>query len=74
MRYLVKATAQGNAYWLTSPRLGGNRTFAGRQLAERFETEAQAMEAAGIMRSKEDCRGIMFTIEAVDQSAGTPPI
>jgi hypothetical protein len=71
MRYVVKASTDGENYcWLTTPRLGGHRTFADRQLAERFESEQQAAVAIDVMRRKENCRGIAFTIEPVDCSVG----
>jgi hypothetical protein len=72
-RYIVKATVKGGyARWLSEPRLGGYRTFAERQFAERFETDTQANDAILAMRSTEDCRGLRFTIETVDCSAGMP--
>jgi hypothetical protein len=73
IRYAVKATIEGgHARWLTAPRLGGYRTFAERQFAERFETDAQANDAILAMRSTADCRGLRFTIGTVDCSVGIP--
>jgi hypothetical protein len=67
--YVVRATLQGGpACWLTEPRLRGHRTFAKRQLAERFESESQANDAILLMTHDEGCRGIVFTIETADRA------
>jgi hypothetical protein len=75
IRYVVKATTRGGRVcWLTEAGLGGKRTFAERELAERFETTSHTAEAIRVMKSKENCRGIVFTIEAADQSEDMPSL
>jgi hypothetical protein len=72
MDYLVRAQARidgKHVSWLSSPRLGGMRTFAPKELAERFASEASARAAIDVMRDKEDCRGIEFTVVADENSA-----
>jgi hypothetical protein len=69
MAYLVQAQARvdgEHVAWLGPPRLGGLRTFAPKEMAERFDSEASATEAIDTMRDKEDCRGIKFTVETAN--------
>jgi hypothetical protein len=42
------------------------RTFAPKEMAERFDSEASAKKAINTMRDKEDCRAIMFTVEPAE--------
>jgi hypothetical protein len=66
MAYLVRAETRldgAHAAWLSPPRLGGMRTFASKELAERFDSETSAQAAIDTMRGKEDCRGIHFIVE-----------
>jgi hypothetical protein len=73
MRGVVKATTRGeHICWLTGPRLGGQRTFAQRPFAESFDTEEHAKDAVLAMMKKEDCRGIVFTVEAADMIHSAP--
>ncbi|HEV8001576.1 MAG TPA: hypothetical protein VGP63_16940 [Planctomycetaceae bacterium] len=69
MAYLVRAQARidgGHESWLGPPRRGGMRTFAPKEMAERFDSEASAKKAINTMRDKEDCRAIMFTVEPAE--------
>jgi hypothetical protein len=52
--------------WLGPPRLGGLRTFAPKDMAERFASEASAKEAIDTMRDTEHCRDISFRVEPAD--------
>jgi hypothetical protein len=71
--YVVRATTESrHDCWLTGPRLGGHRTFATREFAERFASRSQANDAILVMVREEKCRGIIFTIEPAEQPAGAP--
>jgi hypothetical protein len=72
MEYVIRATWDGHACWITGPRLDGHRTFGARRLADRFTTEESAAGAIDVMRSSEDCYAIVFSVETADQLAGMP--
>jgi hypothetical protein len=73
MHCVVKATAWGeHVRWLTGPRLAGHRTFATREFAESFDSEATAKAAILAMMTEEDCRGIVFSVEAADLTPSAP--
>jgi hypothetical protein len=73
MPYVVMATTgDARAKWLTEPRMGGHRTFAGRESAERFESESAAKRAILVMIDEEKCEGIAFSVEALDMPHSEP--
>jgi hypothetical protein len=66
MAYLVRVQASADANrvaWLGPKRLAGLRTFAPKETAEPFDSKEAAQAAVAAMRDKDECRGIVFSVE-----------
>lgn len=69
MAYLVRAETRidgEHVTWLAPSRLDSSWTFAPKEMAERFQSEASALAAIDMMRVKEVCRDITFALELAD--------
>jgi hypothetical protein len=70
MQFVAKAIGPtGQARWITSPKLGGVRTFGPREMADIFESQEAPVAAIGAMILRQPCDGITFTAEPVPPAA-----
>ena len=69
MAYLVRLQTRiddKRVAWLGPKRLGELRTFAPKDMAERFDSEEAAQAAVDAVRDKAQCRGLQFSVELAD--------